>query len=160
MLTGIIAPIPYIIARTLATQGLAVSPVRAKQPLTPKARAPKAHSRDIQVPREIYLLIVGGMRKAPACVQRRVRGLWANLASKSQRRNDCLNYTAWQFSIFIECGDLDREIAAKLLWLACEANGYSKDRRDVVKEVIARVIGLGEWRPASAKKRSQRRTNK
>ena len=37
MLTGIIsAPNPYTIARTLASQGLAVFPVRAKQPLTPK----------------------------------------------------------------------------------------------------------------------------
>jgi hypothetical protein len=37
MLTGIIsAPNPYLIARTLASQGLAVFPVRAKRPLTPK----------------------------------------------------------------------------------------------------------------------------
>jgi len=37
MLTGIIsAPNPYLIAMTLAAQGLAVFPVRAKRPLTPK----------------------------------------------------------------------------------------------------------------------------
>jgi hypothetical protein len=37
MLTGIIsAPNPYIIAMTLASQGLAVFPVRAKRPLTPR----------------------------------------------------------------------------------------------------------------------------
>jgi hypothetical protein len=145
MLTGVLVPNPYIVARALASQGPAVFPV-AKQPLTPKGvPARKAHSRDlrdIRVPREIYLLIVGGMRGAPVSLQRRVRGLWANLASKSQRRNDCLNQTAYQLSILIECGDLNRETGAKLLWLACEANGLAKDRRDVVKEVIARVIGL------------------
>ena len=35
----------------------------------------------------------------------------------------------------------NREIAGKLLWLACEANGYiAKDGADVVKEVIKRVL--------------------
>jgi hypothetical protein len=126
MLTGIISvPNPYSVAQALATQGLAVFPVRATP--TPKvaARNVKAQSRDIRVPREVYLLIVGGMRRAEPCMQRRVRGLWANLAAaKGQRRNDCLNQTAWQFGILIECGDLDREAAVKLLWRACEANGY------------------------------------
>jgi Bifunctional DNA primase/polymerase, N-terminal len=94
-----------------------------------------------EVPRDIYFLIVRGMGRASLKQQRRVRGLWANLASKSQRRNDGLNYTAWQFSQFIGAGDLNREIAAKLLWLACEANGYlEKDGADVVKEVINRVL--------------------
>jgi hypothetical protein len=112
-----------------------------------------------QVPREIYLLIIRGMRGAEPYVQRRVRGLWANLAAKAARRNDGLNYTAWQFSIFIECGDLNREVAAKLLWRACEANGYlAKDGAGVVKEVITRVLDLVNWQPAFAKKKSQRRT--
>jgi hypothetical protein len=94
-----------------------------------------------EVPRDIYFLIVRGMGRASLKQQRRVRGLWANLASKSQRRNDGLNYTAWQFSQFIGAGDLNREIAAKLLSLACEANGYlEKDGADVVKEVINRVL--------------------
>jgi hypothetical protein len=81
------------------------------------------------------------MRGAERSVQRRVKGLWANLAAKASRRNDGLNYTAWQFSIFIECGDLNREVAAKLLWRACEANGYlAKDGPGVVKEIITRVL--------------------
>jgi hypothetical protein len=107
-----------------------------------------------QVPREIYLLIVRGMRGAEPSVQRRVRGLWANLAAKGARRNDGLNYTAWQYSIFIECGDLNREIAAKLLWRACEANGYlAKDGAGVVKEVITRVLDLVEWPTVPRRKR-------
>jgi hypothetical protein len=94
------------------------------------------------VPKPIYLLIVRGMRSASASTQRRVRGLWANLATKGSRRNDGLNYTAWQFSQFIERGQLEREKAAKLLWLACESNGYlAKDGAEVVKEVINRVLG-------------------
>jgi hypothetical protein len=81
------------------------------------------------------------MRGAKVQTQRRVRGLWANLAAKASHRNDGLNYTAWEFSKFIDAGDLDHEIAAKLLWLACEANGYlKKDGPDVVKEVINRVL--------------------
>src|SRR5262249_10292686 len=55
---------------------------------------------DRQVPRDIYLLIISGMRSASAKQQRRVRGLWANLADKRDHRNDGLNYTAWQFSQF------------------------------------------------------------
>jgi hypothetical protein len=93
------------------------------------------------MPREIYLLIVRGMRGAEPYAQRRVRGLWANLAAKGSRRNDGLNYTAWQYSVFVATGDLNREAAAKLLWLACEANGYlAKDGADVVKEIITRVL--------------------
>jgi hypothetical protein len=100
-----------------------------------------AHSRDIQVPREIYLLILRGMRGAEPYAQRRVRGLWANLAAKPSRRNDGLNYTAWQYSVFVATGDLNREAAAKLLWRACEANGYlAKDGAEVVKEIITRVL--------------------
>jgi bifunctional DNA primase/polymerase-like protein len=96
---------------------------------------------DGRVPRQIYLLIVRGMRGAAPKAQRRVKGLWANLAAKGQHRNDGLNYTAWQFREFVRSGDLDREIAAKLLWLACKANGYLvKDGPDVVKAVIHRVI--------------------
>jgi hypothetical protein len=99
-----------------------------------------------QVPREIYSLLLRGMRSATPKSQRRVRGLWANLAAKAQHRNDGLNYTAWQFSEFVRAGDLDREIAARLLWLACKANGYlAKDGPDQVKEVITRVLGLSEW---------------
>jgi hypothetical protein len=123
----------------------------------PLVTAPGLNTQS-QVPREIYLLILRGMRGAERSVQRRVRGLWANLAGKSSRRNDGLNYTAWQFSIFIECGDLNREIAAKLLWRACEANGYlAKDGAGVVKEVITRVLDFEEWQPASARKRSQQK---
>jgi hypothetical protein len=98
-----------------------------------------------EVPRDVYLLIINGMRRATSKSQRRVRGLWRNLATKSQRRNDGLNYTAWEFSQFIESRDLNREVAGKLLWLACEANGYiEKDGADVVKEVINRVLGADE----------------
>jgi hypothetical protein len=96
---------------------------------------------DRHVPRDIYFLILRGMPKASSKQQRRVRGLWKNLAEKADHRNDGLNYTAWQFSQFIGAGDLNRAIAAKLLWLACEANGYlAKDGADVVKEVINRVL--------------------
>jgi len=124
------------------------------------ARRLNALLRDTHVPREIYYLILRGMRGAEPYVQRRVRGLWANLAAKGSRRNDGLNYTAWQYSIFIECGDLNREVAARLLWRACEANGYlAKDGSGVVREVITRVLDLENWQPASAKKRSQRRTS-
>ena len=101
----------------------------------------QGQSRDRQVPRDIYFLIIQAMRKASSKTQRLVRGLWANLAEKADHRNDGLNYTAWQFSQFVEAGDLNREIAAKLLWLACEANGYlDKDGADVVQEVIKRVL--------------------
>ena len=90
---------------------------------------------DRQVPRDIYFLILRGMRKATSKQQRRVRGLWRNLADKCDHRNDGLNYTAWQFSVFVATGDLNREIAAKLLWLACEANGYlAKDGAGVVSQ--------------------------
>jgi hypothetical protein len=93
------------------------------------------------VPKPIYLLIIRGTRGASAQTQRRVRGLWLNLATKASRRNDGLNFTAWEFSKFIDSGDLDHEIAAKLLWLACEANGYlKKDGAEVVKEIIRRVL--------------------
>jgi hypothetical protein len=105
------------------------------------ARRLNAQLRDIHVPREIYLLILRGMRGAEPYAQRRVRGLWANLAAKASRRNDGLNYTAWQYSVFVATGDLNREVAAKLLWRACEANGYlAKDGAGVVKEIITRVL--------------------
>jgi hypothetical protein len=93
------------------------------------------------VPKPIYLLIIRGMRSASAQTQRRVRGLWANLAAKASHRNDGLNFTAWEFSKFIDAGDLDHEIAGKLLWHACEANGYlKKDGAEVVREIIRRVL--------------------
>jgi hypothetical protein len=96
---------------------------------------------DREVPREIYFLIIRGMGKASSKQQPRVRGLWKNLAEKADHRNDGLNYTAWQFSQFVEVGDLNREIASKLLWLACEANGYlDKDGPDVIDEMINRVL--------------------
>jgi hypothetical protein len=76
-----------------------------------------------------------------------VRGLWANLAAKASGRNDGLNFTAWEFSKFIDAGDLDHEIAGKLLWLACEANGYlRKDGAEVVREIIRRVLQPEERR--------------
>ncbi len=81
------------------------------------------------------------MPRASAHAQRRVRGLWANLAAKRERRNDGLNYTAWQFSEFVRSGELDADIANKLLWLVCEANGYlAKDGPEIVREVINRVL--------------------
>jgi hypothetical protein len=93
------------------------------------------------LPKPIYLLLLRGTRGASAQTQRRVRGLWANLASKSQDRNDGLNFTAWEYSKFIDAGDLDHEIAGKLLWHACEANGYlRKDGAEVVREIIRRVL--------------------
>ena len=117
-------------------------------PSGPLVREPnsKGHvSEPREVPSDIYFLIIQGMRKASSKQQRRVRGLWANLASKSQHRNDGLNYTAWQFGQFIGVGDLNREVAAKLLWLACKANGYiEKDGADVVKEIINRVLETGK----------------
>ena len=96
---------------------------------------------DRQVPREIYLLILRGMPTAKSQTQRRVRGLWKNLAEKTDHRNDGLNYTAWQFRQFVEAGDLKVEVASKLLRLACEANGYiDKDGPDVIDEMIDRVL--------------------
>jgi hypothetical protein len=93
------------------------------------------------VPKPIYLLLLRGMRGASAHTQRRVRGLWLNLAAKASHRNDGLNFTAWEFSKFIDAGDLDHEIAGKLLWHACEANGYlKKDGAEVVREIIRRVL--------------------
>ena len=109
----------------------------------PLVSKPEIQSRDTdrQVPREIYFLILRGMPRAKAQTQRRVRGLWKNLAEKADHRNDGLNYTAWQFSQFIGAGDLNPEIASKLLWLACEANGYlDKDGPDVIDEIINRVL--------------------
>jgi Bifunctional DNA primase/polymerase, N-terminal len=97
------------------------------------------------VPKPIYMLILRGMPKASGRAQRRVPGLWANLAAKGQHRNDGLNFTAWQFSEFVGSGDLEIGVAAHLLWLACEANGYlAKDGEEVVKEVINRVLKTGE----------------
>jgi hypothetical protein len=96
---------------------------------------------DRQVPREIYLLILRGMPTTKSQTQRRVRGLWKNLAEKTDHRNDGLNYTAWQFRQFVEAGDLKVEVASKLLRLACEANGYiDKDGPDVIDEMIDRVL--------------------
>jgi hypothetical protein len=93
------------------------------------------------VPKPIYMLILRGMANASARTQRRVRGLWANLAGKGQHRNDGLNYTAWEYRAFVGSGDLEIGVAANLLWLACEANGYlAKDGEEVVKEVINRVL--------------------
>ena len=107
----------------------------------PLVATPIGQTSDGKIPRQIYLLIVRGMRGAEPRLQRRVRGLWANLAAKGQHRNDGLNYTAWQFREFVGSGDLDAEIAGKLLWKACEANGYLiKDGPDVVKAVIHRVL--------------------
>jgi hypothetical protein len=120
------------------------------------ARNINAQLRDVQVPREIYVLIIRGMRGVEPRAQRRVRGLWANLAAKGSHRNDGLNYTAWQFSQFIERGELDRERAAQLLWLACEGNGYiEKDGAEVVKEVITRVLGLEELQNEKLRQRTQ-----
>jgi hypothetical protein len=116
-----------------------------------QANKPDLRDQGREVPLDIYLLIISGMRRATAKQQRRVRGLWANLAAKGNHRNDGLNYTAWQFGQFIGAGDLNREVASKLLWLACEANGYlAKDGADVVKEVINRVLQPEERRTSDA----------
>jgi hypothetical protein len=96
-----------------------------------------------EVPRDVYFLILRGMPKAKLRTTRQVRGLWRNLAEKSSGRNDGLNFTAWEFRKFIVTGDLDGQIAAQLLWLACKANGYLvKDAESVAKakEVISRVL--------------------
>lgn len=97
------------------------------------------------VPKPIYMLILRGMPNASRHSQRRVRGLWANLPAKGQHRNDGLNYTVWEYRGFVQSGDLDANAAAKLLWLACEDNGYlAKDGEEVVKEVINRVLETGD----------------
>jgi hypothetical protein len=94
------------------------------------------------VPKDIYTLIIRGTRKASFKTQRRVQGLWANLARKGDHRNNELNYAAWRYGEFIRVGDLDPEIAAKLLRLACQANGYlDKDGEDVIEERIDRMLG-------------------
>jgi hypothetical protein len=98
-------------------------------------------NQDREVPRDIYFLILKGMPKARLQMTRQVRGLWRNLADKRQDRNDGLNYTAWQFCLFVEAGHLDREIAMKLVYLACKANGYLLKDEEKVKEAIARVLG-------------------
>jgi Bifunctional DNA primase/polymerase, N-terminal len=101
----------------------------------------QSRETDRHVPRDIYFLILRGMGKASSKQQRRVRGLWKNLAEKTDHRNDGLNYTAWQFREFVEVGDLKIEVASKLLWLACEANGYlDKDGPGVIDEIINRVL--------------------
>jgi hypothetical protein len=105
---------------------------------------------DREVPRDIYFLILRGMPKAELRVTRRVRGLWRNLAAKQRGRNDGLNFTAWQFRAFVMTGDLDRQVAANLLWLACAANGYlAKDKGSAAKakEVIRRVLANQETVP-------------
>jgi hypothetical protein len=94
-----------------------------------------------EVPRDIWFAITDGMPSAEPRARRQVRGLWRVLADKRQHRNDALNYTAWKFRTFVTIGDLDRQVAAQLLWLACQANGYlAKDGLAVVKEVINRVL--------------------
>jgi hypothetical protein len=97
---------------------------------------------DREVPRDIYFLILRGMPKARLRATRQVRGLWRNLAGKQKGRNDGLNFTAWEFRTFVTTGDLDGQVAAKLLWLACAANGYlAKDKGAAkAKEVIRRVL--------------------
>ena len=61
MLTGIIyAPNPYVVARTLASRGLAVFPVRAKRPLTPKGVYSATSDLDL-------LARMDGWRNADAC---------------------------------------------------------------------------------------------
>jgi hypothetical protein len=102
---------------------------------------PPVAMADREVPRDIYFLILKGMPKARLQTTRQVRGLWRNLADKRQGRNDGLNYTAWQFCLFVEAGDLDRTIAMKLVYLACKANGYLIKDEEKVKEVISRVLG-------------------
>jgi hypothetical protein len=100
-----------------------------------------APSANREVPRDIWFAITDGMPNAEPRARRQVRGLWRNLADKRQRRNDALNYTAWKFRTFVTTGDLDRQVAAQLLWLACQVNGYlAKDGLNVVKEVITRVL--------------------
>jgi len=89
------------------------------------------------VPKAIYFLCLKAT--ADRNLQRRVRGLWATLAAKrpGEQRNAGLNFVAWHFREM----NVDREIAAKLLWTACEANGYlAKAGEDKVSEVINRVL--------------------
>jgi hypothetical protein len=90
------------------------------------------------VPKLIYELILKGTKQLTKLEQRRVKGLWANLAAKRDHRNDGLNYTAWQFK---QIG-VDPQIGGRLLWKACEANGYlAKDGDEVVRALIQRVMG-------------------
>jgi hypothetical protein len=98
---------------------------------------------DREVPRNVYFLILSGMPKAERLAQRRVRGLWRNLAAKQQGRNAGLFYTSLEFMKFVAVDELDRQVAAKLLWLACAVNGYlakDKDSAAKAKEVIRRVL--------------------
>ena len=96
------------------------------------------------VPKPIYVLIL--RVAANGRPQRRVMGLWSNLAAKREGRNDGLNYTAWTMRGLVTGGDLKADGACALLWLACEANGYlAKDGDGVVRGTILRGLGLSDW---------------
>jgi hypothetical protein len=107
-----------------------------------------ASSASGQVPKPIYFLILRTVRNGRP--QRRVMGLWSNLAAKRQHRNDGLNFTAYVLRELVQSGDLKPDGACALLWLASEANGYlAKDGDAVVRGTILRGLGLTEW-PSAA----------
>jgi hypothetical protein len=131
------------------------------------ASASSAFSSDFgvrHVPKPIYFLILRVARNGRP--QRRVMGLWSNLAAKRQHRNDGLNFTAYVLRELVQSGDLKPDGACALLWLASEANGYlAKDGDSVVRGTILRGLGLSDW-PSAAdallpkpKPIRQRRTN-
>jgi hypothetical protein len=103
-----------------------------------------ASSTSGQVPKPIYFLILRATTNGRP--QRRVMGLWSNLAAKREHRNDGLNFTAYVLRELVQSGDLKVEGACALLWLASEANGYlAKDGDSVVRGTILRGLGLSDW---------------
>jgi hypothetical protein len=97
-----------------------------------------------QVPKPIYFLILKAVQNGRP--QRRVMGLWNNLAAKRQHRNDGLNFTAYVLRELVASGDLKPDGACALLWLASDANGYlAKDGDSVVRGTILRGLGLSDW---------------
>jgi hypothetical protein len=97
-----------------------------------------------QVPKPIYFLILKAVRNGRP--QRRVMGLWSNLAAKREHRNDGLNFTAYVLRELVQSGDLKPDGACALLWLASDANGYlAKDGDSVVRGTILRGLNLREW---------------
>ena len=70
-----------------------------------------------------------------------VPGLTKHLSTINSPKKWLLPEPRPKFSGLVESGELDRTVAARLLAVACRANGYLKKRGpDVVREVIARVL--------------------
>jgi hypothetical protein len=95
-----------------------------------------------QVPKPIYSLILKLMPKATPREQRWARALFNVVAEKRRGRNDALYYVANRFREV----PIPREGAAKLLMLACRANGYlAKDGEEACRLTIMSGLGLKEW---------------